>query len=173
MKHFKTALRYAFSRHKKTLASAALDGDAAMTAYLLECNKRRFTSTELGLALIGAVGAANARDKDWLRIAKNIRQQPQAPGIEPYVIGSCLVDCAAKKDIPLAQILLSFPQVAQIKNWDDVLFNCLPKGDPEKKRIEKRDFVDTDGSPEILTMVKQAMAAPAPVVPKPPAPRNY
>lgn len=158
-KYFKSALQYAAWRKKKNLYLVInKDEDARMAAYILEHRKDTLDAGILGISLVWAVHLAGKDSKKWLNVTQLIHQHPEVEKIDPYSISGVLYDCALNKNVSLMRELLSFPQVPWIKDWDQVLFASLPKGDPEKRRIEQRAFEDTDGDPEILKMVRETMA---------------
>jgi len=161
LSHFRPAVQYYFGASHATLNGAVHNGDAAMASYLLEHHPGTEDGAGLGLALIYVTDKAGADGKAWAEIVRQIRQQPHADTIRPSVVGNCLTCAASNRNEGMVQALLQAfaPQVSALTaaDWDHVLFECLPKGDPEKRRIEKRNFEDREGHAGILTMVRAAM----------------
>jgi hypothetical protein len=174
LRDFAVALRYRFAKDAPRLSAVVRDGDAAMAAYLLTRHPEDQNEVALGHGLVYAIEKAGAGSEEWLRVVRLIRGHENAAAIVDCLVGSALGAAARKMNVDMARELLSFPQVAALKahEWDQILFECLPQGDPEKKRIETRNFEDRDGHPEILAMVRAAMGrqvelaavAPGPVI---------
>lgn len=159
LKNLGPAIRRAFSAPKSLTEIIHKDRDAAMASYVLEHHAGRIEAAELGHALIWAVNEAGKNEKKWLATIQLLRAHNAAADICPSVIASCLYESATDKTVHIAAELLKFPQINAFaaSGWDGILFACLPKDDPEKRRIEKRNFDDKDGHPEILKMVRAAM----------------
>ncbi|MDD9901822.1 MAG: hypothetical protein OXT65_12670 [Alphaproteobacteria bacterium] len=158
--HLRPALSYAAARQKPRLPHVIQDKkDAGLALYILEKKPETLDATSLGLSLIWATGQSHTEKNKWMQVLQALRNHPKAPDILPYTLRGCLVDAATEHNVEAVKTLVSFPQVSAIpaRDWDDVLFYVLPKGDPEKKRIEKRAFEDREGHPEILNIVRQAM----------------
>ena len=172
LRDFATAVRYRFASVPPRLSDVVKDGDVDMAAYMLARHPEDLNEVALGHGLVYAVENAGAGSEDWLRVVRLIRAHEGAAAIADCLVGSALGATARKMNVDMARELLCFPQVAALKahEWDQILFECLPQGDPEKKRIETRNFEDRDGHPEILRMVRAAMArqdAPGVVAPGP------
>ena len=160
LRNFATSLRYHFAKTPPRLADAVRHRDAAMASYILECRTGDMSALALGHAMIWA---GDAQGDAWVGVLQKIRNHPQADGIAKTLIVDALGSASRRDNVAMAAVLLSFPQVRGMTagDWDSVLFECLPKGDPEKKRIENRSFTDRDGHPAILAMVRRAMAGEA------------
>lgn len=159
--YLRPAITHAFSRQKKSLTAVIHDNkDAAMAAYLLEHHTGEYKAEDLGLGLVWLTELAGTGHKAWLEAARLLRQHPEAAKISETVIESCMISCARHANVALMEELVLFPQIKNFTSraWDGVLFDCLPKGDPEKKRIEQRHFEDKDGDPRILEIVRRTMA---------------
>ena len=158
--YFVPAIRYNFAKEAPRLSVVIKDRDLNMAGYLLERHPADLDNVALGHGMIYAVENAGVDHQDWLRVVRSIRRHPGAAMIDACLIRSALGSTARNMNEGMAQELLSFPQIAALDShdWDQILFECLPKGDPEKKRIEKRNFEDREGHPGILAMVRAAMA---------------
>jgi hypothetical protein len=180
LKFFRCHLKRAFGYDKNLLNTISKDKDATMAAYLLEEHPEDIDATHLGLSHVFAVGEAcdnrNKNYKKWRPIIEKMHQHRAFADVSHDIIGDALNHSAGEHNVELFKILINLPQVPHISSyrWDDILMSSLPKGDPEKRRIEKRKFKDRDGHPEILKMVRQAMPAdeqkrrsPAPKAPTP------
>lgn len=157
-RHILAALKYAALRRKPTLEQAIRrDRDIAMARYLLDRHADKWDAFELGRALMWASVAAPDDPRGWLDVVTQIAAHARAVDICPSMIQQTILQSAQHHDIALARFLFTQPQVQHISRdgWKDVLMEVLPKGHPYKRVIEKRDFDDKDGCPEILAMVEQ------------------
>lgn len=161
LRDFGTSLRYRFAKETPQLGRAVRRGDAAMAAFILNRHADEVALNDLEQGLIWSGQTEDAENEPlWRDVVRQIRLHPAAGGVSPSVVADALRSAACWHDEGMAAELLLFPQVGMMTDveWDSVLFECLPAGDPEKRRIEKRGFVDQEGHAGILAMVRQAMA---------------
>lgn len=129
----------------------------ALAAYIFEQDGARLTREDLeqGLIWLGAAKSPQTED-ERAALAARIGKHPQAAYISTSVMTSCLLTAADEHEAELFAALVNFPTVKDMDDsqWDQVLFYALPKGHPDKKRMETRDFDDRDGHPDILWMLE-------------------